>query len=244
MENLQILLTDYVKCGAEWSWNSDANGWKGFHIWCVNEGGARIREQNNTYDLLPGDIFLFDLSSTHICTHNPLRPLAVTTVYFTCDTDRRGSRLIRQNPFLFQAIQQGVRYSRSSCRKQGLLWLNAAVYEIFHLPDPLHAVPEAVATVCRRIEEAFPLTPSLGQLAREAGYSKNQLMRLFRQYLGTTPIQYILQKKMEYAKGMLLYSNLSITEIAYHTGYTDIAYFTKTFKKLNGCTPTEYRKIL
>lgn len=49
---------------------------------------------------------------------------------------------------------------------------------------------------------------------------------------------------MEYAKGMLLYSNESIAEISYKAGYLDIAYFSKMFKKQTGYRPSEYRKIV
>ena len=73
---------------------------------------------------------------------------------------------------------------------------------------------------------------------------KAQLIRLFKKSLNTTPIQYEIRKKMEYAKGMLLYSNESVAEISDRAGYSDIAYFSKMFKKYTGYSPSEYRKII
>ena len=71
-----------------------------------------------------------------------------------------------------------------------------------------------------------------------------KLIRLFKKSLNTTPIQYEIRKKMEYAKGMLLYSNESVAEISDRAGYSDIAYFSKMFKKYTGYSPSEYRKII
>lgn len=241
MKDLEIKIIDRVKCGPKWSWVSDTNGWQGFHIWCVEEGGAQITEGSNVYKLLPGDIFLFDLSFNHICTHDPSHPLCVTTVYFTCDTREGGSRLIRQDEFLCEALKRGRKDVEEGRMQQGYLWLQSAICEILEYQQTSRMLPKAVAEAICMMEASFPETLTLEQLSAAIGYSKNQLIRLFRQHLGVTPVQYALKKKMEYARGMLVYSSLSIGEIAYHAGYDDQAYFANTFKKYTGCTPTAFR---
>lgn len=239
---IDIIITNRIKCGREWSWNSDDNGWKGFHLWCVDEGGAQIKEGGRVHNLLPGDIFLFDLSGNHVCTHDPDRPLGVTTVYFMCETDQKGSRLIRRDAFLCEALRRGVRYEEEGRKEQGRMWLLAAASEIFQDWQRAKRIPEAVTAARKMIEEALSEKVDLNRLAAESGYSPNQLIRLFRNYLGITPIQYALQKKMEYARGMLAYSSLSVTEIACNVGYGDPAYFSNTFKKFTGRSPMEYRR--
>ena len=52
----------------------------------------------------------------------------------------------------------------------------------------------------------------------------------------------LLEQRMKRAKELLVYTNKTITEIAEETGYTDLFYFSKTFKKNNGISPNEYRK--
>ena len=47
---------------------------------------------------------------------------------------------------------------------------------------------------------------------------------------------------MEKAKGMLLSREMSIRQVAEETGFSDIYSFSKAFRKLNDCTPSEYRK--
>lgn len=123
------------------------------------------------------------------------------------------------------------------------MWIKAAISEIFQYQQAARPLPGAVTEAIGMMEAAFPEALKLEQLAAGIGYSRNQLIRLFRQHLGVTPVQYSLQRRMEYARGMLMYSSLSIGEIAYHAGYDDQAYFANTFKKYTGHTPRAFRSI-
>lgn len=50
-------------------------------------------------------------------------------------------------------------------------------------------------------------------------------------------------RRVEAAKTLLVKSSLTVTEIAGHVGFSDYNYFTKTFKRLAGLTPSEYRRL-
>ena len=54
--------------------------------------------------------------------------------------------------------------------------------------------------------------------------------------------EYITQLRIEDAKQLLKFSNISVTEIAMTVGYTDSNYFTSLFKQKVGITPSKYRK--
>lgn len=243
INNLVIKLMDRVQCMEGWKWNSDDNGWTGFHIWCVDEGEAWVNVGGRVYHVLEGDIFLFDLSSNHICTHNPQNPLKVTTIYFEGITESGGSKVIRQDSFLCEVIRRAAAYEISGERELARQWILPVLCELFRKEEAKRHIPETVSKACCLIEKAFPEMISLDNLAQELGYSKNQMIRMFRESLGITPAQYVIQKKMEYAKGMLLYTDFRVSEVAYQAGYIDLAYFSKTFKKFTGYSPGEYRKI-
>ena len=66
--------------------------------------------------------------------------------------------------------------------------------------------------------------------------------KLIRQLLGTTPIQYVKQYRIEKAAGLLLTTRLRTGEIGAECGFTDLSYFTKTFREIKHCTPREYRQ--
>ena len=58
-----------------------------------------------------------------------------------------------------------------------------------------------------------------------------------------TPIDYLNYYRIERACYQLLTTNHSITEIAYSSGFNDLSYFIKTFKKYKGVTPKNYLKF-
>ena len=67
---------------------------------------------------------------------------------------------------------------------------------------------------------------------------------LFKLYFDTTPNQYIISKKVEYAKKLLEVENLSISDVAELSGFSDVYYFSNQFKKCVGISPTHYTKAI
>lgn len=104
------------------------------------------------------------------------------------------------------------------------------------------ALSEKLKNVLRYLDEHYTEEISLDYLAEQFYISKYYLSREFKKEYGTTIIQYILTKKITNAKELLRYSNASIEEIAVLCGIDDASYFNKVFKKMEGCTASEYRK--
>ena len=104
------------------------------------------------------------------------------------------------------------------------------------------ALGEKLKNVLRYLDEHYTEEISLDYLAEQFYISKYYLSREFKKEYGTTIIQYVLTKKITNAKELLRYSNASIEEIAVLCGIVDASYFNKVFKKMEGCTASEYRK--
>ena len=79
-------------------------------------------------------------------------------------------------------------------------------------------------------------------LARLVAINVDYLSTVFGKKTGLTPIAYLRNLRIEQAKRLLLHSKLSVEEIANQTGFTDDAYFIKTFKRLVGQTPSSFRR--
>ena len=103
-------------------------------------------------------------------------------------------------------------------------------------------ISNKLQTILHYLDEHYTENPSLDFLAEHFFVSKYYLSREFKKEYGTTIIQYILTKKITHAKELLRYSNSSIEDIALLCGIGDASYFNKIFKKLEGCTASEYRK--
>ncbi len=83
---------------------------------------------------------------------------------------------------------------------------------------------------------------SLDRVAKEVNISPNYFSSIFSQEVGLTFIEYLTAKRIEEAKYMLRQTDKRSGEIAFAVGYKDPHYFSFVFKKVTGCTPSEYRK--
>ncbi|MDF2648079.1 MAG: transcriptional regulator, AraC family [Paenibacillus sp.] len=108
----------------------------------------------------------------------------------------------------------------------------------------------SVAELERRMELAirwlalqYHRPVSIEELAKETGYHRAYLTRMFRKKTGLSPTRYLLQLRMERAI-LLLREPLTIAEIASSVGYTDPLNFSKQFKKWHGRSPSELRMDL
>ncbi|MBY0010901.1 AraC family transcriptional regulator [Paenibacillus typhae] len=81
----------------------------------------------------------------------------------------------------------------------------------------------------------------VSQIAAYFGYNEKYLSHLFSTISGIPLKQYILQQKMELAKFLLSDTNQNISEVSLQLGYKDCHNFMKSFKKIVGLTPTEFR---
>jgi len=91
------------------------------------------------------------------------------------------------------------------------------------------------------IDENFAQSPSIRQIAAISNLSEFHFFRLFKQTFGTTPYQYVLERKLQYAYAKLKTQSLSITEIAFQSGFADVHAFSKAFKKQFGIAPGNSR---
>lgn len=81
---------------------------------------------------------------------------------------------------------------------------------------------------------------SIESIAKLAYVSKSNFFKMFKDELGTSPNDFILQERINKAKELLATQN-SIKETAYQTGFSDTNYFTRVFKQLEGITPKSYQ---
>lgn len=82
----------------------------------------------------------------------------------------------------------------------------------------------------------------LESIAENFNTSPKYMSKLLKQALGCSFKQYITQLRMEKAKQLLLNSDMSIEEISTACGFSNRNNFTRTFRQLNGCAPTEWRQ--
>jgi AraC-like DNA-binding protein len=80
-------------------------------------------------------------------------------------------------------------------------------------------------------------------LARVLQYEYSYLSNLFSSVVGTTIEKYIILQRIEKVKEILVYDELTLSEIAWKTGYSSVQHLSNQFKKVIGMSPSAYKKM-
>ena len=83
---------------------------------------------------------------------------------------------------------------------------------------------------------------TLEDIEKKLYLSKSYIIHLFSKEFGTTPKQYIMQKRIEAAKVLLRGSRSELSDIAEQLGFSSVQHFSSSFKKHTGKTPDSFRR--
>jgi YesN/AraC family two-component response regulator len=91
--------------------------------------------------------------------------------------------------------------------------------------------------------DEFPKVNFSTYLSEKVGYDYTYLSNLFTEVKGTTIQEFIILHKIEKAKELIMYNEMSIADIAYTLNYSSAAHFSTQFKKVTGLTPSFFKKL-
>ena len=100
----------------------------------------------------------------------------------------------------------------------------------------------AISAVLDKIEADFDEDITLSALAELAGLNEKYLCRIFKEYTEKTIVEYINEIRVENACYEMSTGQKNITRAAFDSGFNDLSYFSRTFKRIKGISPTEYKK--
>ncbi|WP_375739122.1 DNA-binding response regulator [Pseudomonas boanensis] len=107
-----------------------------------------------------------------------------------------------------------------------------------------HQKHKALGRIMPYIDQNFRESIDQKELARRCGMTPFRFSRLFKEVNGVGFMEYVLGKRMEFAKDLLANSQMPVTSIGYEAGFKDPSYFARAFKQFAGCTPSEFRQRL
>lgn len=127
------------------------------------------------------------------------------------------------------------------------IWL-LLLEEIRNLDTSTLSVPQKnqdrILTMLAFIQENYSEKLTLEDIADSAAVSTRECLRCFRDSIHQSPMEYLIEYRVQMAKKLLETSDLSITDIALSCGFNSNSYFTKIFHRSCGKTPNAYRKEL
>lgn len=92
------------------------------------------------------------------------------------------------------------------------------------------------------VQQNFKEKISLKEFGEQFHLSEKYISRYFKEHFHITLSQYITHLRLEYAKQLLQDTDTPVTEIAMQSGYQNVSYFIRSFKKAYGVSPLKYKK--
>lgn len=103
-------------------------------------------------------------------------------------------------------------------------------------------LPSNILELKNYIDNNYSKITSITEVAQQFFYSREHTSRLFKKYFDISISNYILQRRILESQKMIL-NGLPIIETAYAVGFNSLSAFINSFRKINGMSPSEYRKI-
>lgn len=148
---------------------------------------------------------------------------------------------------LRRTLQRPVRAALADLETEALLRLLLHEIALANLDllsdaaDPESPPQQVVTQAMRWLELQYDRPISIEQLSKSLGYHRTHLSKLFKQTVGLSPMQYLMQLRLERAK-TLLDSKWTVEQIASSVGFSDPLHFSKQFRRKYGLSPSAYRK--
>ncbi|MFC4303078.1 AraC family transcriptional regulator [Cohnella boryungensis] len=224
----------------------------------VKEGAGKIIVENKEVQLVPGQLVIVLAGMSHRLSLKDGEQVTLQWCHFRSNYEDRDLYRTLQIPFHIQVKEAeavSVLFVRlfEELSKDGLtsrLRNKAIMLELISIYlDNLsildnHAPSDdlkKVNVVLKYIDEHLSDNITVESLAKQVYLHPNYFIVFFKGILGNSPIQYVNQRRMEVAKGLLLNPDCNVSAVAGQVGM-QIYYFSRMFKAHTGLTPSRYRK--
>lgn len=234
----------------------------GYMIHYVLKGKGVFKVQDKTYQLGPQEAFLIEPNTLIYYEADADDPWEYIWIGFSGVKAKEylnRTSLSTDNPiFTFEQTHHLADCMKSIISMTALisnkdLLLTSKLYEFFYVLCELYPNREITSEVKQQkyiedalqfIEQNYANHITVNDVAKHISIDRSYLHRLFKQYLNKSPQQFLLNLRIEKSCFLLANSSLKIGDIARSVGYKDVLLFSKIFKQIKNCTPSEYRKRL
>ncbi len=254
--------------GEEW-WRNYLHVHSFFEICYVFKGSGTFQIHNQTHPVKKEDLFIAKPNERHEIISSKASPLGIYFWYYTLvppkqhkDTDlnrlfyafmeskkvvvssqKNSEHILRLLSQEVIAYDMGYPIVIENLMKQLLIETARVSTPIQTLVPALsHNQQDLVSsTIMRYLRDNYNQALSLKEIAAQVHLSVRHMSRIFKEATGLSIKQYATQLKMDVAKQLLLNPVLSISDVAYDTGYLDLRHFSTVFKQHTGLSPTAFR---
>lgn len=232
-----------------------------FELELIVKGEAKQTINGNTYLCKPGSCSLLSPNDYH--SIEPITPIEILNVSFTESflSQEQLEKIVLEKSLLFHQLQPSeleiveelfrvcikecaLSPTDSACLEMMIECLFAKVLSCagatatqFTSPGSANPLQAVILFLYTHFHES----PTLAQAAKIAHYNSSYFSTIFREEFGMPYTEYLSKIKIDYAKKLLLFTDLSIEKICQQSGFSSPSSFLQTFKKMVGTTPTNFR---
>ncbi len=251
--------------------NPDFHIHNNYEIYIFLQGHVNYFVEQSCYQLKRGDILIFNSQEIHTVVNLKNEPYERITIHFdpkwiqNLSTPQTDLLTCFQNhpkgignlshikdtelTYWLPNIEQLISYSKDPAYGSDLLTQSYLVQLLIYInqlyqntvESTSDSIPVKVQPVLQYIDRHIAESLTLDGIADALSMDKFYLSHLFKQETGSTIFQYIVVKRVTLAKG-LLSRGYSVTEACEIAGFNDYSNFIRTFKKITGYPPGQYKK--
>ena len=224
-----------------------------YSIEYIYEGSGVIQQDKKIYKVSAGDFFILHPGYVHYYsnTKDPWKKIWVNTNgavdYVTHLMNIFGmSDLVYvpklNTPLELENIFELVKLEPPNISEEFVRLLFMLFFQLDHIlknrPLDSSVASKAKLFIDKRLRSKL----SIEGIAKYFSLSPDYFCRTFKKEHGISPLNYIIQQRIEHSKAFLEKTDISITEISEYFNFFDVQHFVRTFKKRVGCSPIEYRQ--
>lgn len=239
----------YTNCSPDWSWT--VQSLPDYDLWFVYSGRGTMDLNGGKLSLSAGKVILLEPGSRILAGKEPRDKLQVYSAHFLADDDDSlgpiagrlidvGDRVFFRNLFL-RHLKRDVNGSG-----QHSLWLEAMLRELMEWRSQYERKKSSylqgrMEEISLRIIEHPEKDWTIDGLAEEAALCKDHFIRVFKEFKGRTPGQFLIEARLARAGELLTESDLPVYRIAELCGFESAQWFCRLFRKKKGISPGKYR---
>ncbi len=255
-EQARLLYIDCTQYSEEW--NSALHTHTCTELFFITRGHGVFQVRRDRFPVAINDLVVVSTSVPHTETSSHVSPLEYVVLGvegLEPLTDASGCALLHLAAeqeavsTCLRMMVQEIREEQADCDEICQKLLELILLRLLRRDDfALGSAPSASRTsrecdmVRRYIDNHFKEDMTLDQLAEMVHISKYYLAHTFRKEFHTSPISYLISRRIQESRFLLRETDFSLSQIAQILGFSSLSYFSQSFRRLEGCSPMEYRR--
>lgn len=229
-------------------------------IYCI-AGLGWISVNGERFEVSPNQYFIIPKNTPHSYGSDNQKPWSIYWIHFLGNHSEEFSRLTKNPKTIFpsnidrienriELFEEMLQNLEMGFSKENIQYVNICLlhflasfkfleqYRQIRKRDMSDVIEKSIRYMKKRLSENLSLT----HLHQNVNLSQSQYSLLFKKKTGKSPLDYLIQLRIQKACLLLDNTNLKVKEIADQVGYADAYYFSRIFTKIIGISPREYRK--